>query len=320
MGKILIGGDFAAYNEMARPAAARLNADGSLDSTFAPGFAVGGAVFAFSCRSDGKIWIGGGMENSSGARRGLQLLNKDGSSDDSFVLGTSFPGFVLTLLPQADGKLLVGYSPASSSGEFSEGIMRLGADGLPDPTFTPATAAETGSVDAIRLLMDGRILLAGRMAIDGQSTHARVIRLTNSGVLDAILQPAPDAFESSRGFAVVALPDSSVLAGLHFGDDWAGETTQLWRFTPDDERDLAFTQISRQFASVNAIVEAGDGKWAVGGDFTLVDGVSQGGIALLNQDGTRDPDFDAGTGFDGPVESIAIDITGRLVIGGDSIT
>lgn len=60
-GKLVIGGEFTAFNGIPRSNLARLNADGSLDTTFTPG-SIAGRVEALVVQSDGKVVIGGVLQ------------------------------------------------------------------------------------------------------------------------------------------------------------------------------------------------------------------------------------------------------------------
>jgi uncharacterized delta-60 repeat protein len=68
-GKVLIGGSFTAVNGTARNRMARLNADGSLDSTCNPGAGANGVVRAIALQPDGNILIGGDFTTVNGAVR-----------------------------------------------------------------------------------------------------------------------------------------------------------------------------------------------------------------------------------------------------------
>jgi uncharacterized delta-60 repeat protein len=57
-GKILIGGEFTIYNGAPRNYIARLNSDGSLDTSFDPGSGANEWVWAMAVQPDGKILIG----------------------------------------------------------------------------------------------------------------------------------------------------------------------------------------------------------------------------------------------------------------------
>lgn len=51
----MIGGTFTTYDGISRNRIARINPDGSLDSTFDPGSGMDGNVVTFAIQSDGKI-------------------------------------------------------------------------------------------------------------------------------------------------------------------------------------------------------------------------------------------------------------------------
>src|SRR5690606_1606001 len=85
-GKVIIGGGFFSYNGMLRKGIARLNTNGSLDTSFNQGTGTNGwGVSTTSVQSDGKIIIGGDFTTYSGkARNRVARLNMDGSLDTSF--------------------------------------------------------------------------------------------------------------------------------------------------------------------------------------------------------------------------------------------
>ena len=68
-GKILIGGDFTSYDGTARNRLARLNADGSLDTTFDPGSGADSTVFRIAVQGDGRILIAGAFTEYDGTPR-----------------------------------------------------------------------------------------------------------------------------------------------------------------------------------------------------------------------------------------------------------
>ena len=96
----------------ARPHATigRLNADGSLDTSFDPGCS--GTINTLAVEADGKILVGGRFSTLGGGgtgtttRNGIGRLNADGSLDTSFDPGVN--DWVNVLAVQADGKILVG--------------------------------------------------------------------------------------------------------------------------------------------------------------------------------------------------------------------
>ena len=114
-GKILVGGVFTTLGgggtgTTPRNRIGRLNADGSLDTSFDPG--ANGAVDAVAVQADGKILVGGGFTMLGGGGTGttprnrIGRLNADGSLDTSFNPGAN--DSVHAVAVQADGKILVG--------------------------------------------------------------------------------------------------------------------------------------------------------------------------------------------------------------------
>src|SRR5690606_5239549 len=88
-GKVVIGGAFSSINGTVRDRIARLNTDGSLDTTFNPGTGANDLVTSISIQSDGKIIIGGWFIFYNGtAIKRIARLNTDGSLDNTFDPGT----------------------------------------------------------------------------------------------------------------------------------------------------------------------------------------------------------------------------------------
>ena len=59
-----------------------------------------------------------------------------------------------------------------------------------------------------------------------------------------------------------------------------------------------------------------DGNLVIAGDFTSVNGAIRNRVARMNSDGTLDKTFDPGLGADAQIESIALQVDGRILIAG----
>ena len=68
-GKIVIGGRFTTVGGTGRSRIARLNANGALDTGFAPGDGASYTVYAVTLQPDGKVLIGGGFQSVGGVLR-----------------------------------------------------------------------------------------------------------------------------------------------------------------------------------------------------------------------------------------------------------
>src|SRR5436190_16538870 len=93
---------------------------------------------------------------------------------------------------------------------------------------------------------------------------------------------------------------------------------RIARFNPDGSLDETFgAALSGANRMVSCIAIQGDGKVLIGGEFTLVNGETRNYVTRLKPDGSLDQDFATGlSGANGPVDSIALQSDGRIVIGG----
>lgn len=115
-GKVLVVGSFSTFSGITRQNIVRLNADGSIDSSFSsPAFTVStfrSEIFGIALQTDGKILLVGRFSTVGGQPRPtIVRLNPNGGVDTSFA--SPFPdsgATAYTVLVQSDGKLVVGGS------------------------------------------------------------------------------------------------------------------------------------------------------------------------------------------------------------------
>lgn len=268
-GRILIGGRFNKINGISRSSLARLNADGSLDETF--NAAVASSVFVV--QSTGKIVV---------VSFGNQLvrLNSDGSVDPTFTSSSGSPNTSLRdlLLVQPDDKLILTRIHEGFIPEYQTTILRLNADGTNDPGFQPFT-----SLGGLPLLVqsDGKIVVT-IVFTQGPS------RLNADGSPDSSFAP------QALGFFVAQQSDGKLITVGRFLDRPYG----IRRLFLDGSRDDSFapeiglTRIAASSIDLARLLP--NGKIVIAGKFNYVDRVARRGIAVLNNNGSVDPNFDAG--------------------------
>ncbi len=243
-GKIVIGGSFQRVGYYDRRRIARLNSDGSLDSTFDAGAYSFVTVDTVLARPDGKIIVAGS------ARPYLRQLNADGKFDRE--LGADIPVAPTAVTLQPDGKIIVvGAFTVGVGGHTLDKIARLNSDGTVDPTFVGPTF---GSLFGATLAADGKIYVVG-------DADTGVVRLNANGSIDPTFSP----FKVNGSIsAVVEQADGSLLIGGQFTDS-QGVSRQIVRVSATGMVDATFAPPS-VMSHTQAIVAAPDGEFIAGGD------------------------------------------------------
>ena len=240
-GKVLVGGCFLAFGgagtgTVPKRSLARLNADGSVDTSFDPG--ASGCVDGIAVQPDGRIVVVGGFSTLGGGgtgntpRFGIGRLNADGSLDLTFNPGADQR--VLGVALQTDGRIVVvGMFERLGGGTattFRSRIGRLLNTGEVDPTFDPGANSR---VNAVLIQPDGRIVVGGSFTrlggggfpSVGDPDRRRVGRLLANGSVDLSFNPGAE-----DGVNALALQsDGGLLIGGDFtrlGGGGTGVTTR----------------------------------------------------------------------------------------------
>ncbi|PYK31321.1 MAG: hypothetical protein DME57_04150 [Verrucomicrobia bacterium] len=172
-GKILIGGAFTAVGGVPRNRIARLNTDGTLDTTFDPGAGADDDVFSLALQGDGKIIVAGEFTHMNGVvRNRLVRLNSNGALDLSINFGSGANNFILSALIQPDEQILIGGGFTAVNGFPRKYIARLlgGADtgpGVLEFSAAEYTVSEAGTNVSVQVIRTGGS--TGALSVDVRS-------------------------------------------------------------------------------------------------------------------------------------------------------
>ncbi len=329
-GKLFVAGGFSKLGG-AKVAAnlARLNADGSVDSSFnSGGSGTNSQVYAALRQPDGKLVITGGFTTYNGvAANRIVRLNADGTRDPGFNTGgLNSPGFTLALL--SGGRLLVGGTFTTVGTTTRNSVAVLNADGSLDPGFSTGTGANAGVTCSV-VQADGKIVLGGLFTAFAGNTVGYLVRLNPDGGVD----PAFNTFFGARGqiLTLSLAPEDRIVIGGVFDSyttpNGTGGYVSIPRagvarlFAADASLDPSFVPATlAPIARVAGVIVQEDGKVIVRGVFPSVAGATGTAyLARLAADGSRDPAFVAGgfSPFTNVTASLAMDDTGRLFMAAD---
>lgn len=317
--KLFVGGDFTQFNGVPRSRIARLQPNGTLDGSFDAGGVISNSVRALAVQSDGKVIVGGAFTGvslgSNAVVNYLTRLHIDGMVDTNFFGGglAGVDNFVYAVAIQNDGKVLAGGAFTSVNGATRNHLVRLDASGAIDLNFSP-TAGANGTVRAIAIQHDGKIVIAGDFTWVNGVTRNGIARLNPNGTLDSSFDPGDGAGDSVQALALQS--DGKILAGGLFVDFNGVEVNRLVRLLDSGAIDSTFNGAVGANEFVSSIVLQPDERIIVGGGFTAFNGVPRGGITRLLANGATDTSINLGRGANNYVSTIALQTDRKIVIGG----
>lgn len=183
--KILIGGDFTTYNGVTRNRIARLNADGTLDTSFDGGAAANGAVYKIQTAPSGGFYIVGAFTAyASTSRVRIAKITATGTLDVSFVPGGGFNNIPADIGVQADGKVVVAGSFTAYAGITANRLARINPTGLIDSSYTANSLGANNVVLAVIITPSGKAIIGGSFTTYNNVAKQRVAQLNVDGSID----------------------------------------------------------------------------------------------------------------------------------------
>lgn len=318
-GRIITIGSFTFVANSPKKAVARLNQNGTLDTSFGILLGSNGTVNIITTQLDGKILISGNFSHVNGiARNRFVRLNMDGAVDATFnpsltqgLSGSSV--FITAMVVQPDGKILIGGNIASVNGASTSGFFRLNADGSTDTSFT-ITASST--VHSIAMQPDGKIIIGGAFYQINGAERRSLARINNNGSLDT-------SFNIGTGpnGAVTKLAlqnDGKVIITGTFDNYNGVQRRGIARINADGSLDTSFNaDMNGNVGSVRGLVIQPDGKVLLGGSFFQINGLNRRYIARLNTDGSFDATLGTIFGQEYGINAVELQPDGKILIAGN---
>ena len=287
--QLLVGGFFSSVDGVSLSTVARLNEDGTLDTTFSgfSSYSSDGQGFTnITVQPDGKIIGSPVNEYEPGKQFSLVRLNSDGTVDSSFNAAPPSTGsdvFISAVQVQADGKILVGFGEIFNNGQT---VYRLNADGSVDSAFSPALGSDY-NIFSLAAQPDGSVVLGGVQAVSGGADVSPyfLTRLDANGAVDPSFNVSIDGTVD----AILLNSDGTFVIGGSFANINGQPRRGLAHLAADGRLNPYVPTESGVDGNVNTLVQQPDGKVLIGGNFSMVNGVERNYVARLTNGGT--PDF-----------------------------
>jgi len=286
-GKIVIGGRFSNVNGVSRHNIARLNDDGSLDTSFDPGTGTDGDIQNLTLDAAGRVLIVGRFSTINGvARRAAARLLANGSLDTNFDVqftsSTSLRANVVMARP--GGQILIGGNALETTGvSGTSHLIQFTQTGARDSSFT-AYGLSSGETNTLLLQPDGRVLVGGSFLGTTPSGLGLfcLTRLNTDGTRDTGFS---HPISTSRVYGLARQTDGKLLVCGDFSSVQGQAVNFITRLKDDGTLDTSFSAPTTSgWGIVKAIALAPDGKIIVGKSLSA---------ARLTTSGALDPTFDA---------------------------
>jgi uncharacterized delta-60 repeat protein len=308
-GKIIIGGRFLFNNVSApRHIIARLNNDGSLDTSFNLNSQSNNYVYSTAIQTDGKIIIVGDFTTYNGITiNRIARLNIDGTLDDTFNSGSGSNNKINTVAIQTDGKIFIGGTFTSYNGTTVNRIARLNIDGSLDNTFDTSSGFN-GTINKVAIQTNGKIYTGGSFTTYNGTTVNRIARLNIDGSLDNTFNNGSGS-NSTIETAAIQTDGKIIIGGGGFITYNGTTVNRIARLNIDGSLDNTFNNGSVVNGPINSVSIQTDEKIIVGGALSR-------GLSRLNNNGTIDTNFNIGTGANSEVLTSLIQPNGKILIAG----
>ncbi|MBI4897535.1 MAG: hypothetical protein HY827_04115 [Actinobacteria bacterium] len=356
-GKLILAGR-AYVSSRYQSSVARLNSDGTLDSTFAGDGDLWTSIgstrdvsYAAYVQPDGKILVAGITDAGPKDDMGLIRFNADGTLDSTFGSGTGkayywfgSPGssnaHAYAMAVQSDGKIVIaGDTETGGTQDFA--VIRANGGGGLDSTFgsggrvyTPI-GSSNDTANAVIVQPDGKIVVAGQADNGGAGFDFAIARYNSDGTLDASFDgdgivTADFGTDDQYINSIAVRPDGSILAA-GYSQPGSVEHVVIVRYTATGALDTTFGVggVVNTFAPggesrANEIALQNNDKFVVAG--TFYDGTyTDHFVAQYLASGALDTSFDGdgmlitgAVGADEHGEALAIGPDGKIVVVGDT--
>ncbi len=289
-GKIVLSGTFSEFNGSSNYSKlVRLNAGGSIDTTFSIGTGFDDTIEAIAVQPDGKIIVGGSFLNYKGTSKNrIVRLNTNGAVDSSFLSGTGFNDGVVQSVQVVAGGILVGGSFTDKYDiTAANRLVLLNSNGTINSNFDIGAGPSSATIYTLCESSDS-FFVGGSFSVFDDLKQGKLAKISASGELDSGYLTAGVGFDKAVD-KIIPLADGSYIAFGSFTQFNGKPINNIVKLTTIGELETNFNP--NQTGADNSVKEVlvqPDGNFLVAGNFIKYNGVSIKRLVRLNSNGAID--------------------------------
>lgn len=320
-GKIILGGNFTTYDSVIANRIIRLNEDGTKDDSFitGTGFSKNG-VEVIKIDGNGDVMVGGsftGFYNDKPTTR-LIFLNSDGIAKSNFDIGSGpASASIFALEFDEEGSCFAGGSFSVFNDQNQGKLVKISNEGEHDIAYLASGIGFDNTVLNILPLPNKKILIGGNFKKFNGASVSKIACLLENGSLDTSFNLGNSGANNFVKTTILQTDQKIILGGsfTKFNDLLNNRIVRIFQ---NGEIDNSFYAGDGFNGQVYALAIQSDQKIIVGGAFSKYNGsaVNANKIVRLLSDGSKDSDFNIGSGADNTIESIVLQADGKILVGG----
>jgi uncharacterized delta-60 repeat protein len=283
-GKILCGGDFTAYSASNPVRIARINSDGSFDSSFKSSPGANGAVTSIAYHSYGYfIIVGGFTQYDSAPHNYIVATDTSGNVSGLFNFGTGFSAIPYCVIIDSNSRIVCVGNFLTYNSVARVRICRMSLYGTIDATFDPVGGFDA-SCSFVASDPNYNYYVVGSFTTYKGLTVQRIVKLDNYAAIDSSFSTM-SAF-NAQAIHVFIDNNGYINVSGYFTTYKSKSCKGFIRLRLDGSRDYSI-ELSEYTGSVivSASIDAFY-KLIINGLFTSINSVAVGNIARLFPDGT----------------------------------
>ncbi|MBK0369436.1 calcium-binding protein [Flavobacterium agrisoli] len=316
-GKILVGGNFTTYNNIAANKIIRLNIDGTIDNSFASGSGFDkGIVYKIALDGNGNILVGGSFNgNYDGIKvNRLLMLQDNGKIKSEFDIADGPSAALSDIAHDQNGFWYLGGNFTTYDGLNQGRVTKINEFGaLEDGYLTPNVGFNL-PVYRVLPLPDKKVLVGGSFKKFNGTSTTSLVCLEEDGTMDSNFNAKTSGVDNVVR-AMLQLPDEKILVGGAFKTYNGVNVGRIVAINADGTLDNSIHFGTGFNNHVYCIARQSDGKFIIGGNFTSFNNEAANHIIRLNSDGSRDTSFNC-LGTDKIIEEILIQPDGKIIVVG----